>query len=118
MALGETHWDVEPWVRNMSNDIARRYGASWNTYRGHGLPPAAGERRTVDFWNPGGRGVALKEGSGDAITAWILGQHQVQPVKILIWYSWVWLPGAGWRPYSGFQGNHGPGPDSHVHVGW
>jgi hypothetical protein len=52
------------------------------------------------------------------VVAWTIGQHQVVPLRILIWYSWVWLPSVGWRPYSGFQGNHGPGQDAHVHVGY
>lgn len=118
MALGATHWDVDADVRRAADDVVRRFGGSWNSYRGHGLPPAAGERRTVDFWNPVGRGSPLNEHTGDAMVSWILGQHVVKPVLILIWYSWIWLPSTGWRPYSGFQGNHGPGIDSHIHVGW
>lgn len=118
MALGATHWNVSDATRSRSVDIVRRFGGSWNTYVGHGLPPARGEAWTVDFWNPGGRGDPLDEHRGDAMVAWILGQHVIQPVRILIWYSWIWLPSTGWRPYSGFQGNHGPGRDSHIHVGW
>lgn len=52
------------------------------------------------------------------MVAWILGQHQVRPVMILIWWSWIWMPVTGWQPYNAFQGNHGPGPDAHIHVGY
>jgi hypothetical protein len=72
----------------------------------------------VDHWGPGGRGSPLPESVGDAMVGWILGQHVVHPVRILIWYSWIWLPSTGWKPYSGYQGNHGPGKDSHIHVGY
>lgn len=118
MSLGATHHNVAPEIARRAGSIARRYGASWNTYAGHGLPPARGERFTVDFWGKGGRGSPLPESTGDAIVAWVLGQHVVIPVRILIWWSWIWLPTTGWQPYSGFQGNHGPGKDAHVHVGW
>jgi hypothetical protein len=118
MALGRTHWNVVPHVRSQAVDIAGRFGASWNSYELHGLPPAKGERYTVDFWGPGGRGAPLREDTGDAICSWILGQHQIRPLRIVIWWSWIWLPNVGWKPYSGFQGNHGPGPDAHIHVGY
>ncbi len=107
-----------PTVRRAADEAVRRFGGSWNTYEGHGLYPAAGEHRTVDHWAAPGRGAPLPEHVGDAMTAWILGQHQIRPVLVLIWWSWIWLPGVGWRPYSGFQGNHGPGPDAHIHVGY
>lgn len=118
MSLGATHWDVTPDTHLAAQEVVARFGGSWNTYRGHGLPPAKGERKTVDFWNPPGRGYALDEARGDAMVAWLLGQHQVRPIAILIWWSWVWRPGVGWKPYSGFQGNHGPGRDAHIHVGF
>ena len=118
MALGATHWDVDRDVRAAAEEVRNKFGGSWNSYRGHGLPPARGERRTVDHWGPGGRGVPLPEAWGDQMVAWILGQHVVRPVAYLIWWSWDWTPQRGWRPYSGFQGNHGPGPDAHVHVGY
>jgi len=102
----------------MANDTIDRFGGSWNTYYGHGLYPANGERRTVDFWDPGGRGWTLDEHRGDQMCAWLLGQNELVPIFILIWWSWVWYPGVGWAPYSGFQGSHGPGPDAHIHVGW
>lgn len=107
-----------PYVRDAAQRAAKVAPCSWNTYIGHGLPPALGEARTVDFWSPLGRGAPLPVQHGDAICSWVLGQHQVRPLRILIWYSWVWLPATGWRPYSGFQGNHGPGPDAHIHVGY
>jgi hypothetical protein len=118
VALGATHWNVTPYVRGLAEGVRSRFGGSWNTYAGHGLQPARGEAFTVDHWNPGGRGDPLDEHVGDAMCSWILGQHQVYPVRILIWWSWIWLPGVGWQPYSGFQGNHGPGKDAHVHVGY
>jgi hypothetical protein len=118
MALGATHWTVTDDVRRASEEVRWKFGGSWNTYRGHGLSPARGEMFTVDHWNEGGRGDPLNEHVGDAMCAWILGQHQIRPVRILIWWSWIWLPGVGWKPYSGFQGNHGPGPDAHIHVGY
>lgn len=118
MALGATHHRVEESVRRAAEDVVRRFGGSWNTYVDHGLSPARGEAYTVDFWGPAGRGDPLPEAVGDAMTAWILGQHQIKPVRILIWYSWFWMPGHGWNPYSAFQGNHGPGKDSHIHVGY
>ena len=118
MALGATHYNVVPHVRAEAQSVARRYGASWNTYERHGLPPAKGERYTVDYWNPAGRGAPLDEGRGDAICAWVLGQHVVRPVRVLIWWSWIRTPAVGWKPYSGFQGNHGPGRDAHIHVGY
>ena len=102
----------------MANDVIGRFGGTWNTYVDHGLYPAMGEMRTVDFWNEPGRGATLTESRGDQMTAWILGQNEVVPVLILIWWSWYWRPGYGWEPYAGYQGSHGPGPDAHVHVGW
>jgi hypothetical protein len=116
--LGATHYNVVPEVRRRSEAVRGRFGGSWNTYVGHGLPPARGEAFTVDHWGARGRGDPLPEHDGDAMVAWILGQHVVAPVRILIWWSWIWLPQTGWRPYSGFQGNHGPGPDAHIHVGY
>jgi hypothetical protein len=118
VTLGSTHHNVAAYVLTAAEEVRRKFGGSWNTYRGHGLPPAQGERFTVDHWSAGGRGHPLEETQGDAMVAWILGQHQIRPVRILIWWSWLWLPGVGWRPYSGFQGNHGPGPDAHIHVGY
>ncbi len=118
MALGATHYDVEDYVRQAAEEVRGKFGGSWNTYVGHGLPPAAGERRTVDFWHERGRGRALPEATGDAMCAWILGQHQIRPVRVLIWYSWWWRPYIGWQSYGGLHGNHGLGADSHVHVGW
>ncbi len=105
-------------MRAEAVETARRFGTSWNTYEGHGLSPARGPAYTVDYWGRRGRGDPLAESVGDAVVAWTIGQHQVVPLRILIWYSWVWLPSVGWRPYSGFQGNHGPGQDAHVHVGY
>ena len=116
--LGRTHHNVDPDVRRAGEDIRSRFGGSWNTYEGHGLAPARGERRTIDHWGGRGRGDPLNEHTGDAMVAFILGQHQVRPVAILIWWSWIWMPFVGWQPYSGFQGNHGPGPDAHIHVGY
>lgn len=116
--LGRTHHRVVPHVRAAAEDVRTRFGGSWNTYEGHGLYPALGEAYTVDHWGGRGRGDPLPEAVGDAMVAWILGQHQVRPVQILIWWSWIWLPQVGWRPYSNFQGNHGPGPDAHIHVGY
>jgi hypothetical protein len=116
--LGAIHWDVSDDVAAFSNDVTRRFGGTWNTYKGHGEPPARGERRTVDFWGGGGRGAPLPVHQGDEIVAWILGQQELFPVYIVIWYSWIWLPSLGWRPYSGYRGNHGPGSDAHVHVGF
>jgi hypothetical protein len=118
MALGATHWNVTPAVRYTANDVARRFNVSWNSYAGHGLEPARGEAFTVDYWQLPGRGYRLDESRGDALCSWVLGQHQITPVRILIWWSWIWLPGIGWKPYSGYHGNHGPGPDAHVHVGY
>jgi len=116
--LGRTHWDVTAATRAAAEGVRERFGGSWNSYVGHGLHPALGESRTVDHWGRGGRGVPLDEHVGDAMVGWILGQHQIIPVKILIWWSYMWLPGVGWRPYDGFQGNHGPGKDAHIHVGY
>ena len=118
MALGATHHNVVPHVLRQAREVVGKFGGSWNTYVRHGLPPAKGERYTVDFWGRRGRGDPLPEAVGDAMVAWILGQHVVQPVRILIWWSWVWYPSTGWQPYSNFQGNHGPGPDAHIHVGY
>jgi hypothetical protein len=105
-------------VRERSAEVRSRFGGSWNTYKGHGLPPARGEALTVDHWGPGGRGDPLAEHMGDAMVGWILGQHVIDPVRVLIWFSWIWTPQTGWVPYSGFQGNHGPGKDAHIHVGY
>jgi hypothetical protein len=118
VALGQEHWNVVPFVRVLANDLAKRYGARWNTYDGHGLPPGRGAAFTIDLWGPNGRGDPLDERKGDAIAAWVLGQHQVQPVRLLIWYSWWWRPGVGWKLYPGLHGNHGPGQDAHVHIGY
>ncbi len=118
MALGRTHWSVEGFVRTAGEEVRGKFGGSWNSYEGHGLAPARGERLTIDHWGPLGRGDPLDEHAGDAMVAWILGQNVIRPVRILIWWSWVWYPTRGWEPYSGFQGNHGPGPDAHVHVGY
>lgn len=118
MALGATHHRVSPVVRREADELVRRFGGSWNTYRGHGLPPARGEAWTVDLWHEKGRGHPLPEHIGDAAAAWLLGNHVVVPLLVLIWYSWIWTPDHGWRPYSGFQGNHGPGADAHLHVGF
>lgn len=116
--LGRTHWEVTAATKAAASDVIERFGGSWNSYVGHGLWPALGEHRTVDYWARAGRGVPLPEHTGDAMVGWILGQHQIVPVKILIWWSYEWRPHIGWRPYSGFQGNHGPGVDSHIHVGY
>lgn len=118
MALGATHWNVDSDVRDAARRLLVVAPGSWNTYDGHGLPPAHGERRTIDLWAPGGRGDPLPERHGDAMCSWALGQHVIRPIEILIWYGWVWLPSTGWRPYSGFQGTHGPGKDSHIHIGY
>jgi hypothetical protein len=118
MTLGYTIWDVNPYCRARAEDVKNRYGGTWNSYIGHGLAPARGQAFTVDHWGPGGRGDPLAESVGDAMVAWILGQNELYAVRILIWYSWIWLPNMGWKPYSGYQGNHGPGPDSHIHVGY
>jgi hypothetical protein len=118
VALGATHHDLVPHVLEAAREVQTRFGGSWNTYVGHGLAPAKGELYTCDHWGGTGRGYPLAEATGDAMCAWILGQHQIRPVLILIWWSWVWYPNVGWRPYSGFQGNHGPGPDAHIHVGY
>lgn len=73
---------------------------------------------TIDHFGPAGRGDPLPEGVGDAMVAYVLGMHQRYPVRILIWWSWVWTPGGLWQPYSGYQGNHGPGSDAHIHIGY
>lgn len=96
--------------------MVRRFGGSWNTYFGHGSPSGHDEDQTVDYWGAGGRGDPLGEEQGDAMVAWILGQHQVQPVQILIWWSWWWRPMLGWYEYPGWGGPHGPGEDAHIHV--
>ena len=115
-ALGATHWNVRGYVREASEEVRRRFGGSWNTYVKHGSLSGHSEHQTVDHWDPGGRGDPLNEGAGDAMVAWILGQHQVRPVALLIWFGWWWKPGIGWKPYPGWGGPHGPGPDAHIHV--
>jgi hypothetical protein len=116
--LGATHWNVVPFVRTAAEDVRRRFGGSWNSYDRHGLFPARGEAYTVDHWGPDGRGTPLDEATGDAMCSWILGQRDLVPVRIIIWYSWIWQPRIGWLPYSGYQGSHGPGRDAHIHVGY
>jgi hypothetical protein len=118
VALGATTWTVDQDIRAAAEGVRSRFGGSWNSYEGHGLSPAHGQRRTIDHWGPAGRGDPLAEHVGDAMCAWILGQHQVKPVAVLIWWSWWWRPRIGWEPYTGFQGNHGPGVDAHIHVGY
>ena len=111
----ETHWNVWDYVREDAEDVSSRFGVSWNTYRTHGSLSGHSEHQTVDFWG-GSRGMTLDEHVGDAVTAWLLGQHQVTPLHMLIWWSWWWRPGIGWQPYPGWAGPHGPGPDAHIHV--
>lgn len=118
MSKGRTHHVLREPAYTAAREVRSKFGGSWNTYVGHGLFPARGETLTVDHWGSGGRGDPLPEATGDAMVAWILGQHQVRPVKVLIWWSWWWRPSYGWLPYSGFQGYHGPGRDAHIHVGY
>lgn len=116
MALGPTHWDVDQDVRQQADDVSRRFGSRWNSYEGHGRPSGHSSRRVVDHWNRPGRGSPLPEGVGDAICSWVIGQHQLKPLHMVIWWSWWWRPRYGWLPYPGLHGNHGPGPDAHVHI--
>ncbi len=110
-----THWRVRSDVRAAAETVRFKFGGSWNTYDDH--PPGYHlDDTSTDHWSASGRGSPLDEHTGDAMVAWILGQHQVMPVRWLIWWSWWWRPGIGWAPYSGWQGNHGPGPDAHIHV--
>lgn len=111
-----THWDLEDDALEVARGVVSRFGGSWNTYQGHGSLSGDSEHRTVDFWGAGGRGDPLPEATGDAMAAWLLGQHQVQPLKMLIWWSWWWRPHIGWIEYPGWAGPHGPGPDAHIHV--
>lgn len=116
--MGEaTHWRVADYVRVAAEDVRGRFGGSWNTYEGHGVSPARGEAYTVDHWGAGGRGVPLPEHVGDAMAAWILGQNEVRPVLVLIWWGWWWRPGVGWKIYPGWKGPH-RGADGHIHVGY
>jgi hypothetical protein len=111
-----THWRVRQDIRTDVQSIARRYNTSWNTYFDH--PEGLGlDSTSVDFWHQNGRGVPLPEGKGDALVAWVLGQHVLRPVRWLIWYGWIWTPGHGWREYNAWQGSH-KGTDQHVHVTW
>jgi hypothetical protein len=112
---GETHWEVEWYVRERAERLCELSGGTWNTYVDH--PPGYGlDSTSIDLWGPGGRGDPLDEAAGDAAVAWALGQHQIHPIAWLIWYSWWWRPRIGWMRYSGWQGNHGPGTDAHVHI--
>ena len=115
MSLGATHWDLRGDAYLVAQDVTARFGGSWNTYAGHGSLSGHSEHQTFDVWG-GGRGVPLDEATGDAMAAWLLGQHQVNPLEMLIWYGWWWRPFWGWEPYPGWGGNHGPGSDAHLHV--
>lgn len=109
-----THWNVRADLAAHSNDVARRFGVSWNSYYDH-PPGMALDSTSVDYWHDEGRGKALAEHKGDAVVAWLLGQAVFRPIRWLIWWGWIWTPREGWRPYSGWQGPH-KGPDAHVHV--
>jgi hypothetical protein len=116
MALGATHHNVFPHVRKAAQEVQSRFGGYWNTYVRHGALSGHDERQVIDHWGSPARGVPLPEAQGDAMVAWILGQHQIRPVVLLIWYGWWWRPRRGWEPYPGWGGPHGPGVDSHIHV--
>lgn len=114
--LGPTSYDLRPDVRAFAQDVISRFGGSYNTYLGHGAPSGHSHRQVVDFWWRAGRGDPLPESVGDAMCSWILGQRCGVGLRMIIWYSWWWRPGVGWKPYPGLHGNHGPGRDAHVHV--
>ena len=106
-----THWNVKPYVREHAQETATRFRTSWNTYYDH--PPGyALDAVSVDFWDEGGRGYELDEHTGDAVVAWLLGQHVLVPIQWLIWFGHIWTPEAGWLVYNGWQGSH----HDHVHV--
>lgn len=106
-----THYEVRPELERHANDIAARWQCSWNTYRDH--PPGYGlDYTSIDFWGFNGRGEELGERLGDAITAWLLGQNEIIPIRWLIWYGWIWEPGVGWYEYHGWHGDH----TDHIHV--
>jgi hypothetical protein len=104
------------YVQEAAVDVVARFGGAWNTYVGHGNPSGHTEEQTFDIWGQGGRGDPLDEHTGDAAVAWLLGQHQVTPLEMIIWWSWWWRPGVGWAAYPGWAGPHGPGEDAHIHV--
>ncbi len=109
--LGATHYNVTRPVRVSAEDTVARFGGTWNTYHDH--PPGYGlDSTSVDYWGLRGRGDPVGEDRGTEITAWLLGQAELTPICWLIWWGWWWRPRVGWKPYSGWQGNH----KDHVHV--
>jgi hypothetical protein len=114
--LGPTHWSLRDDVRAAAHDVVTRFGGAWNTYVGHGNLSGHSEYQTFDVWADAGRGDPLAEEDGDPMVAWLLGQHVVTPLELVIWWGWWWRFDAGWYPYPGWGGPHGPGADSHIHV--
>ena len=116
MPLGNTHHQLHGYVHEVAQDVVERFGGAWNTYDGHGELSGHSEHQTFDIWGEGGRGDPLPEAQGDAMVAWLLGQRELTPLALLIWWGWWWRPHIGWQPYPGWGGTHGPPYDAHIHV--
>jgi hypothetical protein len=114
LARHPTHWRVRADVRQSAERLQLVAPCSWNTYLDHpeGMHLDA---TSIDLWHTDGRGVPLPEHTGDALCSWALGQHQVRPIRWLIWWGWWWRPGIGWQIYNGWQGSH-KGKDAHIHI--
>ncbi|WP_157641045.1 coiled-coil domain-containing protein [Longispora albida] len=52
---------------------------------------------------------------GNKLAAWLIGNSERLGVLYVIWYRQIWMPGMGWRSYSGYGGPSAEHTD-HVHL--
>lgn len=111
MAFGVTHYRVRPDVARVANQVAARYGCTWNTYEDH--PPGYDlDAVSVDFWGPKGRGDFLGPRKRRRISRYIRNRSGGPRWRWVINSTKGYLPGGGrFTPKGGAEWNAG-----HVHV--
>lgn len=111
LTSGQTHWDVKPKVRRISERFAARNPITWNTYKDHPKGYHLDDV-SVDYWGPSGRGDPISQHIGTLIAGRLLQRRARTPIAWLIWNGRIWQSSTGWQPYNGWQGMH----YDHVHV--
>lgn len=111
MAFGATHYRWRHDVARLVDRFEARYRTKANTYEDHPTGMHL-DAVSVDFWAPGGRGVAIAPSVGTRIFRRLLHRGGAPSFRWIIWQGRIYYPTGLSAPYKDPQDQH----YDHVHV--
>ena len=111
MALGATHWNFRADVRRKADALAANRDVTYNTYVDHPFP--GWDRRSVDFWGPGGRGDPIARIDGRGIWTQLMRHRGEWGVRHIIFERRWWT---NWAGELEWESDDHSGDLRHVHV--